>query len=171
MRTHVDSQQLVLPSSIISTFDVARVLSELEHLDDMLTTNRVRRHIGSRSITMPPLSEQLSDVLEQNELTLSKSASRSALLRQFRTLKNQAPIIHMTFAVEADRESLGQIVQWLRQEVHPQVVIAVGLQPALVAGVYVRTTNRILDLSLRGALRNGRAILAREIGALHESVA
>lgn len=80
--------------------------------------------------------------------------------------KKTLPIVHITLAVEADREHLEQIVLWLRSHVHPQAVIEVGLQPALIAGAYVRTSNQVFDLSLRGALRDGRALLKREIGAL-----
>ena len=71
-----------------------------------------------------------------------------------------------TFASEADRESLGQLALWLRTSVHPQAVIDVGLQPGLVAGVYLRTANRVFDLSLKGALKQGRGILASDLEAL-----
>jgi len=72
----------------------------------------------------------------------------------------------MTFAVEADAQSLQQIVQWLRSSVHPQAVLAVGIQPGLVAGVYMRTPNKVHDLSMRAALKKGRSIIAKELEAL-----
>jgi F0F1-type ATP synthase delta subunit len=72
----------------------------------------------------------------------------------------------MTFAVEADRESLMQLAQWVRETVHPQAVIAVGLQPGLIAGVYLRTPNHVHDLSLRAALDGGHEILVNDLEAL-----
>ena len=69
----------------------------------------------------------------------------------------------MTFAVSADRESLSQIAHWLRESVHPQAVISVGMQPALVAGVYMRTPNKVFDLSLRGALSGQHGALVKEL--------
>jgi F0F1-type ATP synthase delta subunit len=72
----------------------------------------------------------------------------------------------MTFAVTADPESLQQLALWLRTTINPQAVIAVGLQPSLVAGVYLRTPNHVHDLSLRAMLKNGRGLLVEELGAL-----
>ena len=72
----------------------------------------------------------------------------------------------MTFAVPADRESLRYIVQWVRTSVHPQALLQIGLQPALVAGVYLRTPNRVHDFSLRAALNGQHDALVKELGAL-----
>jgi F0F1-type ATP synthase delta subunit len=88
------------------------------------------------------------------------------LIQHLRKLKDSVPIIHMTFATQADRDSLQQLAQWLRTEVHPQAVIGVGLQPALVAGVYVRTPNHIHDLTIRGKLESSRGVLVQELEAL-----
>ena len=81
-------------------------------------------------------------------------------------MKDKVPVIHMTFAVQADPTSLQQIVQWLRSSVHPQVVISVGLQPSLVAGVYMRTPNHVRDLSLRTLLTGQHEVLVKELEAL-----
>jgi F0F1-type ATP synthase delta subunit len=53
--------------------------------------------------------------------------------------------------------------------VHKQAVIEVGLQPALIAGVYIRTPNHVQDLSLRAMLKGGRDILIKELEALRGS--
>jgi F0F1-type ATP synthase delta subunit len=105
--------------------------------------------------------------LTLNKLSLEKSTERTELIRQLHIFKDNVPVIHMTFAVEADTESLGQIAQWLRESIHPQAVIAVGLQPGLVAGVYLRTPNHVHDLSLRTKLRTSRGVLLKELEALH----
>ncbi len=154
---------LILPPNVVSKADVARLVVELERVDNELTTNAVRSKVGAEPAALPPMSQQLVDFLQGNKLAITGAPERTGLLRQLHVLKDTLPVVHMTFAVEADRESLGQIALWLRESVHPQAVIEAGLQPGLVAGVYLRTTNRVFDLSLRGALKGGRDILTSEL--------
>ncbi len=159
--------RLSLPPSVVSKADVARLSVELERIDNDLSTNTVRGKIGAAAQEVPPMSRQLADFVLENKLDINAATLRTQLIKQVNSMKDTLPIIHMTFASEADRESLGQLALWLRQEVHPQAVIDVGLQPGLVAGVYVRTANRVFDLSLKGALKGGRDILTNELRALY----
>lgn len=162
------SADFVLPPSVASKTDLSRLVDELEWVDNELTTASVRTKTGSRKATKPAMSDHLADFLNQNKLKLDNSNERSQLIKQMRQLKDKVPVIHMTFAVPADPESLRELVQWLRTSVHPQAVIKVGLQPALVAGVYLRTPNRVHDLSLRGILKGRRDVLVKELETLRE---
>lgn len=155
--------QLILPPNVVSKVDVSRLVSEVERIDNELTEASIRTDAGQATVMQPRISEQFAQLLEVNKLAFTTSTERSELIRQVRILKDKAPTIHMTFAVEADRESLQSIAQWLRSSVHPQAVIAVGLQPALVAGVYLRTPNHVHDLSLRARLDAGRDLLVKEL--------
>jgi F0F1-type ATP synthase delta subunit len=58
----------------------------------------------------------------------------------------------MSFASEPSAKSLGTLVDWLRTNIHPQVVVSVGIQPSIAAGCIVRTPNRQYDFSLRQSL-------------------
>lgn len=155
-----------LPSSIVTKIDLSHVVTELENVDNTMTTTAVRAEKGGPAVASPVLSQQLTDFLKQNELTLDDGQDRSDLIKKMRKLKDAVPIIHMTFAVSADPESLQQLVHWLRTEVDARAVIEVGLQPSLIAGVYVRTPNHVHDLSLRQMLRSSRGKLVEELGAL-----
>ncbi|HEU0266858.1 MAG TPA: hypothetical protein VFQ70_04485, partial [Candidatus Saccharimonadaceae bacterium] len=115
---------------------------------------------------IPVLSQQLTDFLTQNELKLDDSKQRMTLIQELRLLKDKVPILHMTFAVPADPESLQQLAQWARTTIDPHAVIEVGLQPGLVAGVYLRTPNHVHDYSLRGLLAGKHDVLVNELGAL-----
>lgn len=159
-------EDFTLPSSVISRVDVSRLVAEAERVDNALTAAAVRKKVGDANATIPTMSEQLTEFLQKNNIKLEDSKLRSALIKQLRILKDKVPIIHMTFAVETDAESLQQLAAWLRESIHPQAVIDVGLQPALVAGVYLRTPNHVHDLSLRGKLQGSRDILVKELGAL-----
>jgi hypothetical protein len=168
MKTH---DTFVLPITVVSKLDVAHLVNEAERVDNELTTLSVRAQAGSSlEAGTPTMSEQLATFLEQNSIALGDTRQRSQLIRELRLLKDTIPTIHMTFSTEADRESLQQLAKWLRESVHPQVVIAVGLQPALVAGVYLRTPNHVHDLSLRAALKGGRGLLTKELEALRGTV-
>lgn len=162
-KTHAD---FVLPPNVITKIDVSHLVSELERIDDELTTASVRAQAGVNVQVTPTLSEQLNGFLVQNQITLATGPQRSELIKQLRLLKDSAPVIHMTFAVEADRESLQLLAQWLRTSVHPQAIIAVGLQPALIAGVYLRTPNHVKDLSLRSMLDGGHDLIVGDLEAL-----
>lgn len=156
----------VLPPSIVTKVDLSHLLSELERIDNELTAMAVRAKTAQIEQKTPTLSQTLSEFMKINSLSLPTSQSMSDLIIEIRKLKDAVPVIHMTFAVSADQESLAQIVAWLRSAVHPQAVLSVGLQPGLIAGVYLRTPNHVHDLSLRGALAGARDVLHKEIGAL-----
>jgi len=157
----------VLPLSIVNKVEVSRLVQEVERVDNELTAVAVRTKAGASQINTPVISEQFAEFLQLNKLTFDGDGlKRTELIKQLRILKDKVPVIHMTFAVAADRESLQQLAQWLRSSVHPQAVIAVGLQPALVAGVYLRTPNRVHDMSLRAALNGRHDLLVKELGAL-----
>lgn len=159
---------LVLPPRVVTKVDLSRLVTEFERVDNDLTSAEVRAKAnGQQAAASPVMSDAAQEFLTQNQLTLGNGQQRSALIAVVRKLKDTAPIIHMTFAVTADTESLQQLVQWVRQSVHPQAVISVGLQPALIAGVALRTPNHIHDLSLRAKLTSSHGLLVKELEALH----
>lgn len=162
-KTYAD---FVLPPSVISRVDVSHLVAEAERIDNLMITTDVRTKAGVSATAQVTVSEQLADFLQINQLTLDASHDRNHVITQMRLLKDKAPIIHMTFASEVDAESLKQLSLWLRTTIHPQALIAVGLQPALIGGVYLRTTNHILDLSMRSMLKGSHDLLVKELGAL-----
>ena len=165
--THVmNYTKFVLPPSVVTKVDVTHLLSEIERVDNDLTTAAVRAKAGSGDMPQISLSQQLTDFMNQNSIRPNSSNERTELIKQTRLMKDNVPTVHMTFAVEADRQSLQQLAAWLRASVHPQAVIAVGLQPALIAGVYLRTPNQVKDLSLRSMLKSGRGLLVKDLAAL-----
>lgn len=162
--THAD---FVLPSNVVSKVDVSHLVNEVERVDGQLIEAAARADAGSGEQPAPQLSQQLTDFLALNNLNLDNSHERSELIKELRLLKDKVPVVHMTFAVEADQDSLRQLTEWLRASVHPQSVIAVGLQPGLVAGVYIRTPNRVHDLSLRAIFNERRHLLVEKLEKLH----
>lgn len=156
----------VLPPRVVTKRDLSRLVSEFEQIDNQLTSAAARAKAGVKDAAELVLSPRLTDFLNLNKLKPSTAQQRAQLIEQLHKLKDAAPVLHMTFAVEADEQSLGQLAQWVRTSLHPQAVIEVGLQPALVAGVYLRTPNHIHDLSIRSLLGGQRAALRAELEAL-----
>lgn len=163
----VSYTEFALPPSVVSRIDIARLVSDAERVDNELTTLAVRATTGaSTTADEVAFSTPLKDFLSLNQLSVEDGRVRSEIIKQLRKLKDHVPVIHMTFSTAADPESLGKLMQWLRDSIHPQVVLAVGLQPGLVAGVYVRTPNHVHDLSLRAKLKEQRSLIAKELEAV-----
>ena len=160
-------RQYSLPPSVATQSDLRRLIAELEAIDNILTSDEIRQRTGHATIGHMTLSEQLGDFIELNQCPVDDDHQRSELLGSLRQLKDRAPVIHMTFATTAEREVLSKIVAWLREKVNPQAVISVGLQPELIGGAYIRTTNKVFDMSIRSQLANGRSIIVKELEAVH----
>lgn len=160
-----DYTTFTLPSTIVSKVDLARLVREFEKVDNELTAKTVREKAGAEGQDMTPMSPTLADFLEANPVNLEDTSARTGYIKQLRKLKDHAPEMNMTFAVVADPESLQQLSAWVRESVHPQTLIKAHLQPALVAGMYLRTPNHVFDMSVRNALKAKRADLEKELGA------
>ena len=160
------AREVRLPAHIVSKADLVRLIHELEEADDELTQRAVRAKVGSEMNEPLVFSEVMTAFLAENNLTLDDTRARDDLVRYMQKLKDTVPTIHMTFAVPADRPSLETLAQWVRESVHPQAIIAVGLQPSLVAGAYIRTANKVHDLSVRGLLHERHGALVGQLERL-----
>ena len=60
---------------------------------------------------------------------------------------------------------------WLRREIHPVVLLTVGLQPSIGAGCIVRSTNKQFDFSLREDFLKKHDLLMAKIVAGAETPA
>lgn len=162
------AQQYILPSTLVTRADLARLMREIEALDNDLESQKVRNHASGKAgaYHLPTMSRSLNDFLELNHIDIADDKVRVVLRETLKDTKEHAPVMHMTFAVEADPEFLQQLVTWLRQQIHPQALVSVGLQPALVGGVYVRTPNHVHDFSIRSLLEDKRDIIRNELEGL-----
>lgn len=141
-----DPSSLILPPQVVSKSDLSRSLRELETIDDYFHQAAIR---GSKDQAMPTLGKVLDNLASANGLNLLRPEDRATLKTFLARLKNKAPIVHMSFPSEASGPFLAKILEWFRAEVHPHTVLHVGLQPSLVAGCLVRTTNKTFDFSFR----------------------
>lgn len=143
-------EPLKLPSSVISQTDVARLLRELNGLDDFFVGAKSRR--PGTKMSLPKISRQIDLTARDNSLNLLAEADRQRMMAGLKTIHERAPNLHISFAIEPSPKAFEKIVLWLRSNIHPQALVSVGLQPTIAAGCVLRTTNRVFDMSLRASL-------------------
>lgn len=165
--SEAEKPSFALPPALVTRADLARLVREVERVDNDLEAQKARSRIDSAAgYRVPAVSRSLEDFLDLNKLELSDDRARIQLREYLKQLKEHAPVLHMTFAAEAEPEFLQQLVAWLRQEIHPDTLLSVGLQPSLVGGAYVRTPNHVHDFSVKSLLQGKRDITVNELDGL-----
>jgi F0F1-type ATP synthase delta subunit len=137
----------MLSPYIATLSDLKHIRRELEAVDEFLHQAGLRQ--GGKAVKMPTTSRMLDSLVADSKLNLLKKADREQLTKYVTLLIQKAPVVHITFASEPSASFLNKLVLWLRDNIHPQTVISVGLQPAITAGCVVRTANKQFDFSLR----------------------
>lgn len=156
--------QLVLPATITGLTDVTRLQREAETLDEYLRQAALRK--GGHATEMPKIPVMLDDIATANHLNLLQAADRQKLADFLQQLQTKAPVVHMSFASELSTEFTSKIVTWLRQNIHPMLLVQVGLQPSIAAGCTLRTTNKVFDFSLRQYFVQNRQLLVDALAKL-----
>jgi len=158
--------ELKLPIVVVSRVDVARLVRELNGLEDFFTSANIRQ--AGTPMTPPRLTRMLEALTRANQINLLESDQRKLLITQLDQLVKAAPMLHISFASEPSPRFLTDILNWLRSNIHPQTLLQVGLQPTIAAGCILRTPNKIFDMSLRTYLNQQEPYLVKLIaGANH----
>jgi F0F1-type ATP synthase delta subunit len=98
-----------------------------------------------------------------NKLNLLVETDREKLVSFLSDVREKAPEIHMSFSTEPSTSFIQKLAGYMRENIHPQLLIQVGLQPTIGAGFMMRTTNKYYDFSLRSALKAKHQILIDNI--------
>ena len=144
---------LKLPAILASKQDLTHVHRELRVFSDLVMQS-IMRH--DKPIKYPPISATLRALAVENQLDLRDETVCKDLLEKLENLKENAPTIHISFPSDPPPEVVQRIVAWLRTEVDPRVVVQIGLQPTIAAGIVMRTPNLFFDFSLRRHFYNNR---------------
>lgn len=164
-----DNSILILPLGVAGRMDVGRLIREMEALDNFLEQAAVRK--PGTAMQMPKTSKLLDEMLEHNKLNGLVEQDRKRLMNFLMIVRAKAPIIHMSFSADPSPLFTQKLIAWLRENVHPFVLLQVGLQPNIGAGCIVRTTNKYFDLSLRQHFAKQQALLMAKIqGATRQEV-
>jgi len=159
-------EPLKLTPAVVSQTDVNRLIRELTGLNDFFVGARTRA--AGSAMQLPKLSRLMDQLSRENGVNLLEDEARRKLMAQLELVYKSAPSFHISFAVEPSPKSLERIVLWMRQNIHPQTLLSVGLQPAIAAGCVLRTTNKVFDMSLRNHLKTQTKYLAQLIKGVPE---
>lgn len=159
--------QLSLPNSITGLTDVTRLQREAETLDEYLRQAMLRK--GGVSMNLPKIPVMLDNVATVNHLNLLRSSDRQKLADFLKQLQTSVPVVHMSFASEPSTEFTAKIVSWLRESIHPLLLVQIGLQPSIAAGCTLRTTNKVFDFSLRQHFLQNRQFLVDALAKIGQA--
>ncbi len=153
--------EIKLPLNIIDQIDINRILRELKEVDDFFIAAKVRP--AGTALQLPKLTRSLEQIAKDNNYNLLEEEHRKNLYKQIEQVKKNAPLVHISFAAEPSPSALEKILTWFRANIHPQLLLQVGLQPTIAAGCIVRTNNKVFDMSLREHLNQQHEYLAQLI--------
>lgn len=138
-----------LPVLVVSPVDVGRLIRELDTIDDTILKAKLQKAGHDGEPKMPETSQLMDHVIQLNKLDLVDEDDRKLLNKLLVSVRQRAPVLHVSFSADPNIAFLEKLMVWLRREIHPLVLITVGLQPSIGAGCIVRSTNKYFDFSLR----------------------
>jgi hypothetical protein len=150
-----------LPLMVVGPADVGRLIRELDNLDNLLSQEVLK---GNADKLEPPRTSQLmKQSLEMNKLDVLQPSDRRRLMELLTLVKEKAPLLHISFSADPAPAFVEKLMTWLRREIHPLVLLTIGLQPNIGAGCIVRSTNKYFDFSLRQDFINKREMLMSKL--------
>lgn len=159
---------LILPTLVFGVVEVRRLSRELEALDEYMRQSGIRE-AGAKQDTLPRVSRLMDTIAVDNNLNLLQSEDRKKLAAFLETVIEKAPTMHISFASDPSAAFMTKIVDWLRRNVHPHVLVRLGLQPSIAAGCVIRTANKSFDFSLRHHFDEQRALLLSSLDAENQT--
>ncbi len=161
--------ELHLPTSVVGRSDIFRLQKELVTVDTFLRQAAVRQ--PGTSMKLPRTSRLFDDLIMLNKLNMLQEADRQKLKIYLESVYEQAPRLHMSFSTDPSAIFLQKLITWLRQNIHPQVMLQTGLQPGMGAGCTIRTDNKYFDFSLRQKFTDKRSLLISRFEPKSDEVA
>ncbi len=158
---------LVLPLGVVTRSDISKGLREIQVIDDYFHQASIR---GAAAGNPPAVSKTLDSLAQANSLNLVHAEHRTHIKEFLTKLKASAPVVHISFPAEASAPFVARILEWFRTQVHPHIVLHIGLQPDLAAGCQVRTTNKLFDFSLRKKFEQSKQKLMQSLEGLDKAV-
>lgn len=160
-KSSADPKPLKLPVSVAGPADLGRLIREAELIDDTLLQLGLRS--GGKEVKLPKTSRLMDQVADLNGLNLLRANDRKALRSFLDGVKKASPVMHMSFSADPGPDFMDKLMTWLRREIHPTVLLNIGLQPNIGAGCILRTTNKQFDFSLRQDFAGKRDLLLQKI--------
>ena len=107
-----------LPVSVSGPSEVGRLLHELEAIDSALLSQELRE---GQTATAPTMSGLMRSTVEANKFNLSHKEDRDRLGQFLRHVKQNAPLLHISFSADPPPNFMERLMTWLRREIDPHV--------------------------------------------------
>lgn len=154
------SKQLVLPYLVVTRADTGRLLRELMALDSVIKRAAANNAQGGKLL---PTSRLLDDLAQQNKLNWLLPEDRVMATEFLKRIRAEAPVLHFSFSADPSPRFMEKLVAYVRQEIHAQALLRIGLEPTLGAGCILITTNQYFDFSLRHHIEAQRELLIAKV--------
>lgn len=154
---------LVLPTLVFGVAAVHQLQRELEKLEEFMRQQEVRQP-GTQGL-LPKMSRTLDALAAENHCNLLKQEDRDKLIAFIKHVAAHAPTLNVSFASDPSAVFTVRLVEWLRTNIDPLVLVQVGLQPSIAAGCIVRARNKVFDFSLRHRLDEQKNVLLKALDA------
>ncbi len=151
----------VLSAQIVTRGDLDSVLQGAEALDEFLLQASIRQ--GGEALKLPKTSRLLDQLIGDNSLNVLKAEDRQSLIDNLRRLRASAPLMKISFGNDPSPLFLQKLIIWLRQNIHRELLLTIGLQPEIGAGCTVRTVNKFYDFSLARQFAKQHGLLAEAL--------
>lgn len=155
-----DGAQLIY--EVITLSDVIVLSRELLALEEAIQQRAIARKMNA-TVDLPHHSTLLSDLAEHNGWKLIRSTDRKSMMNFIKNIVDNAPVIHVTFAKYPSDSTLIKLSGWFREHVDPLTLLSVQINPAVIGGCTLRTTNKYFDFSLGQRLGSAKEELKAAI--------
>lgn len=157
----VKSDTYKIPLSVVSPGDLGNLVSQAETITSFLEQSEMRK--PGQPTKLPRTGKFLDEMLEINDLNILLKSDRQELHQAIKYWEAEAPSVHMSFTTDPSNLVMSKLVTWFRKEIHPYMLIRIGLQPNIGAGFALRTNNKYFDFSLREVFNQRRELLTGAI--------
>lgn len=140
---------MILPAVIYSPDQIEAYILELGNYISWHRSKRIQKQVKvDAASTEPSLSQELSILIEQNCPEVNVE-NLEAVQLELKRILDHAPRVTLTLAAIPGGVTKKAIVEWLRREVSPDILVRFEANRQILGGVMLRTKNRIYDLSFR----------------------
>lgn len=153
----------LLPSSIHDRGDIARLRRELQLFAEHVQQAKLTKRSAPRT---EHLSPSLHELAELYKVSLTTVGDRDFLVKQLTTLHKNAPVVHVTFPLQPTTRTIEAVLEWFRGNTEGNVLMQTGVDPSLLVGCQVRTTNKVFSLQPTAAFEATNLSLSKELAAL-----
>ncbi len=136
------------PNGVYSVDQILAISEELHAYANELAAQRHGSPAGG-PISLSPRAEAVLELLPQDK---RDDASVEQWRMELEKLANTAPTVTLVLAAAATPGLKQELVGWLRENVHPYLLVNFRVNPDIVGGIVIRSVNHVYDCSFRKAL-------------------